>query len=155
MTMTDRSYKFLNIASAVILIIALGLVILSAYFLFIDGNPPITINAPITLDKEHYYAGESMLITGDICRNTTAGATLHPTFINVGTRQLFNAAPVYVDNLPTGCNISVMTVTVPHYLPAGTYIRQIRARYDVNFLTSRVVEFTTEEFEILERRKKD
>jgi len=149
---SERSYKFLNIASAGILVIAFCFIILFGYLLFIEDNPPLIVNSNPTLDKSSYHAGETMFITADLCRNTTAGATLQPTFINMDTHQLFDGLPVFVDNLPKGCSVSTIQVVVPHYLSPGTYVRQIRARYKVNFLTDRVVELTTEEFEILERK---
>ena len=154
MTINNRGYKFINISSAVILIVALFSIFLFSYLFFFDGNPPIVSNS-VTLDKDSYHAGEQLQITADICRKTTSGATLYPTFINMDTRQLFDAAPVFVDNLPKGCNVSTISVKIPHYLPAGTYVRQIRARYEVNFLKDRVVELTTKEFEILEREIED
>ena len=148
----DNRYRFLNIASAIILGIALIFILGFGYYLFIDDNPPIVINAPIILDKSSYHAGEKMIITADICRRTDSGATLYPTFINTDTNQLFDVLPVYVDKLPLGCSISSITVTVPHYLPSGNYVRQVRARYNINFLRDRVVEFTTDPFEILDRK---
>ena len=150
MMKNGNTYKFMNIASAIILVIAMAFLVLFGYFLFIDDNPPLVINSPPTLDKASYRAGDTMLITVDACRNTTAGAMLQPTFINLSTNQLFDGVPVYVDNLPIGCSVSTIAVTVSHYLPPGTYVRRVRARYEVNFLTDRVVELTTEEFEILE-----
>ena len=149
--MNGNAYRFLNIVSSIILLITLFFILIFGYYLLIDDNPPITINGPVTLDKNSYHAGEKMIITADICRHTDSGATLSPTFINIDTHQLFDGAPVYVDNLPLGCSVSSITVTVPHFLPAGIYERRIRARYDINFLRNRVVEFTTETFEILER----
>jgi len=154
MSHSERSYKFLNIASAGILLIAFCFIVLFGYLLFIEDNPPLIVNSNPTLDKSSYYAGEVMLVTADLCRNTTAGATLQPTFINLDTRQLFDALPVFVDNLPKGCSVSTIQVAVPHYLPPGNYVRRIRARYKVNFLTDRVVELITEEFKILERETK-
>ena len=147
----ERSFKFLNIVSALILLIAFCFIILFSYLLFFHDNPPITINAPVTLDKDSYFAGETMQVTADICRHTTSGATLYPTFVNLDTHQLFDAVPIFVDNLPKGCAESTITVSIPHYLTPGMYVRIIRARYEVNFLTERVVELTTEEFEIKER----
>jgi len=153
MTISDRNYKFLNVVSVLILLLALCSMFLFLYFIVIQDNPPITLNSPLILDKNSYHAGETMNITADICRNTTSGATLFPTFINLDTRQLFDGAPVFVDNLPTGCSVSTISVKIPHYLPPGLYIRRVRARYDVNFLTDRVVELVTEEFKISERIK--
>ena len=153
MNINERSYRFMNITSAIILIIALCFIILFSYLLFIQDNPPITISGPITLDKTSYYAGETMFITANICRHTTAGAILYPTFIEVNTHRLFDTVPVFIDVLPTGCAESTIEDSIPHYLPPGTYVRRIRARYEVNFLTDRMVELTTEEFEILERRE--
>lgn len=150
MTVIDRNYKFLYIASSLVLSFAFIFIVLLGYLLFVHDNPPIIINS-LSLDKDSYFAGEQLNITADICRRTTSGATLYPTFINVNTFQLFDALPVFVDRIPAGCNTSTIQVLIPHYLPPGTYVRQIRARYRVNFLTERVVEFTTEEFEITER----
>ena len=149
----ERSYKFLNIVSAMILVIAFFFLVLFAYLLFIHDNPPLTVNSPPTLDKESYHAGDTMKITADLCRNTTAGATLYPTFINLSTHQLFDVIPVFFNRLPEGCSVSTIEAVIPHYLPPGIYIRQVRAKYHVNFLTDRTVEFVTEEFEILERRE--
>ena len=149
--MNGNAYKLLNTISFIILFIALGFILMFSYYMYIDDNPPIVINAPITLDKSSYYAGEEMIVTADICRLTDSGAMLYPTFINTDTNQLFDVVPVYVDNLPLGCSISSIAVTIPHFLPKGTYIRRVRARYDVNFLRDRVVEFITEPFEIIER----
>ncbi|RLC99121.1 MAG: hypothetical protein DRI46_10020 [Chloroflexi bacterium] len=154
MIISSGNHRFMNIASALILFLAFLGILLFSYLLFFDDNPPIVVNGPLLLDNSSYYAGEVMLIEADICRNTTSGATLHPTFVNLSTNQLFDAAPVYVDNLPKGCHVSVISVTVPHFLPPGTYIRRVRARYEVNFLTDRVVELETEEFEVLERRER-
>ena len=153
MNISERSSRFMNITSAIILIIALCFILLFSYLLFIQDNPPITINGPVTLDKTSYYAGETMLVTANICRHTTAGAILYPTFIEVNTLQLFDSAPVYMDILPTGCAESTINSIVPHYLPPGTYVRRVRARYEVNFLADRMVELTTDEFEVLERRE--
>ena len=151
MIKNDDSYKFLNVVSSIILVIALFFILGFSYYLFIDDNPPIVINGPVLLDKNSYHAGEKMLITADICRRTDAGAVLSPTFINTTNNQLFDGVPVYVDNIPRGCSVSSIEVTVPHFLPPGIYVRQIRARYDINFLRTRMVEFTTEPFEITER----
>lgn len=145
------THRFLNIASAIVLFIALTFILVFGYYMLIDDNPPILINAPVILDKPSYYAGEEMIITVDICRFTDSGAVLYPTFINMDTHQLFDSVPVYVDNLPLGCSVSSIAVTVPHFLPAGTYVRQVRARYDINFLRTRVVEFTTDPFEVTDR----
>lgn len=150
---SNRSYRLLNFISAAILLIALVFMILLSYLLFFDDNPPLVVNSPPTLDRDSYYAGEEMQITLDACRATTSGAVLQPTFINKTTNQLFDAVPVYVDNLPIGCAVSTLQVTVPHFLPPGTYVRRVRARYEVNFLTDRVVEVISEEFEVLPRRE--
>ena len=147
----ERTYKFLNIASSIVLSIAVLFIIIFSWLLFIDDNPPLVVNSiPVLLDKDTYFPGDDMKVTADVCRNTSAGATLYPTFINTGTGQLFDTTPIFVDNLPMGCSVSTITVTVPHYLPPGIYVRRVRARYQVNFIATRVVEFYTEDFEILE-----
>jgi len=106
MSHSERSYKFLNIASAGILLIAFCFIVLFGYLLFIEDNPPLIVNSNPTLDKSSYYAGEVMLVTADLCRNTTAGATGQPTVIKRDTRQRCDALPVVGDNRPKGCSVS-------------------------------------------------
>lgn len=148
--MSDRSYKFLNIASLIILGFGFAFFLMIIWLLAFEDNPPMeAIETPMRVDKAEYYPGDDMLITAHLCRYTDAGATIYVSFINLDNGLLYDIAPSYVDNLEQGCTITTRRVMIPNHLEPGRYIRRIRAQYDINILKNRAVDLETEEFMIL------
>lgn len=127
--------------------ISIGIVLLT-YLYALDQNPPIEFyNLPFPTDKQTYQVGDNIVLTADYCRYTDVSYTLNLRFVD---GIAFTIPEVHRAGASRGCNqVDFQIVTVPDVLPPGTYYLRGKNEYKVNFLAVRVIEWTSQPFEII------
>lgn len=131
-----------------LLILAIFVVIAITYMIAFHHNPPVVFNnIPFPVDKEQYKVGETIIVTVDYCRYTSASYIRYISFID---SLVFYLPESISGGGPMGCRIlNVQSATIPEALPPGTYYLRGKNEYHVNVLAVRVVEWTSKSFEVI------
>lgn len=131
-----------------LLVAVATIIIVFTYFYAFDANPAIEFyNLPFPTDKSEYRAGDVIYLTADYCRYTNVSYTLHLAFID-GLR--FTVPEIHRIGAGMGCDIVTFSVIeIPDKLPPGIYYLQGKNEYEVNFVATRVVEWTSQSFEVM------
>ena len=135
----------------ILLTLLIAIILMMAVFTYLyvfDNNPPIEFyNLPFPTDKKEYRAGDNIILTADYCRYTTVSYTLNMRFVD---GIAFSVPETHRVGALPGCRvINFQIVTVPDNLPPGTYYLEGKNEYQVNFLANRLVEWTSQEFEVI------
>ena len=132
-----------------IIVLTVCLMVYSIFLIGIDKNPPVQYNnLPFPVNSEQYRAGEDILINVDLCKYTKAPFT---TSINFIDGLLYSIPAASMAGTPLGCRIIwTNAVTVPNNLPPGRYHLEAKNQYEVNFIATRISEWYTVEFDIVE-----
>jgi hypothetical protein len=136
-----------RILLALLFVISMGLILFTYLYAF-QHNPPIELlNVPFPTDKSKYSVGDNIVITTEYCRYTDVSYTLNLDFVD-GLR--FSTPEQRRAGASPGCGkVDVKIVTVPDNLPPGTYYLKGKNEYQVNFVANRVVEWTSQSFEVI------
>lgn len=138
----------LSTASLYLLIVISVAVITIGYLLIFHQNPPVEFyNLPFPTDKQTYSAGDDVLITVELCRNTLAPFDLDLNFVD---GLIYSTPGQSFSGAPLGCMTLVTNAAeIPKNLPPGEYYITAKNEYKVNFLATRLVEWSTTKFEVI------
>ncbi len=130
-------------------------VIAAFYLIVVDQNPPITYNnLPFHTTKTEYVAGDAVDYTVDYCLYTKA--------VGVVTRYIISSEGMVAaqtgNNPVSGIFISLNAcdritetgVVIPNGTPPGRYRIEGMNVYNVNNLSTRIVRWRTQEFNVVE-----
>lgn len=142
-----RKYIPINrILLTLLITITVGIVIFTYLHAF-QNNPPIEFyNLPFPTDKQQYTHGEDIKITAEYCRYTDVPYTLNLRFVD----GLIFVVPEYRrTGASEGCDtVTFIIAKVPEQLPPGTYYLHGKNEYQVNEFATRLVEWTSQKFEV-------
>jgi hypothetical protein len=142
-----QTNKIANTLAILSLIITTSLLIIGIYLFALDANPPIEFtNLPFPVDISEYRSGERITITTEYCRYTNVSYIMRLDFVD-GLR--FSTPEQQRAGASMGCSkVDVSIIEVPKNLPSGTYYLKGKNEYPVNFIANRIVEWTSEPFEV-------
>lgn len=135
----------------VTLLIATGLVILSAYWMVCPNQGFIIENLPFTIEKGVVAQGELQTYHVHYCVQGTL-----PMYVNVDrgltnteTELLFPLPSTIGHQVKVRCEEQSVAIGIPIYLPPGRYRLTIGTQLQVNPLRTVHQEWTTEEFTVV------
>jgi len=141
-----RFDRLLNIVAVFTLLAANVLMAATFYFVYLYENPAIEYyNLPAPTDKQVYRAGDTIKVSLDLCRYTSAPGRVYIELVD-GV-----AFTIPASDRPglRGCRIEDRLVyTVENNVPPGTYF--INAQNDIRVLpwVTRSYEWTSQRFRI-------
>jgi len=131
------------------LLVIISVMLIGGTYLFaFHENPPIEFfNQPFPVTKESYSGGETVVVTVQYCKHTTSAYIRNLSFVD---GLVFSIPESRRGGATLGCDtVDVSSVTIPETLPPGNYYLRGKNEYEVNFLATRVVEWTSEVFEVI------
>lgn len=121
------------------------------YLAFYHESPPIVFESlPFQTDADQYQAGDMLTITGvSLCRFTEAPFELRMEFRD---DIVMAVAPQQRTGFGKGCfeDLTVQILRIPDHLPPGQYSLHAKAVYQVNPLGTRIAEWHTVPFEVVD-----
>jgi len=143
-----RKYLPINRILLTLLLFTAIIIIVFTYLHAFEANPPIVFNnIPFPVNKETYKAGDLIIATVDYCKYTDVGYTKYSSFVD---GIMFAIPEEHKGGSPPGCRtVNTVSTAIPENLPPGVYYLQGRSEYRVNFLATRIVDWSTEKFEVI------
>lgn len=143
--------KNIYIFSWTVIIVGALMIVLFAWLLFFEGNPPVEVTSPGIIDKGEYYQGENIYMTFEYCRYVDVPAIIFSSFVDSKSNYSYSIPPI-ITNAQSGCGVITVDDVIPHDLPPGRYMRVSKGLYQVNAFADRTALWYTEEFDVLERK---
>lgn len=138
----DRLVAWLVFLTAVFATASLVILLGSAYLLFFDSNPPAEIGK-IELVGESVRPGETAVFLVSLCRFTGAPVVVKVAWVDGGRLVESELVP---PRLAPGCYDEIpLKLIVPHTLP-GVYRVDLEFEYQINFMKTRSVDYSTDWF---------
>lgn len=130
------------------IILSIGWTVLAVYWIGFDANPPATFSSPLAVDKAVYNVGDSIVVTFNYCRYTSAPATIYNSLVG---EIVYNLPPREIGaTAKLGCGVTKVTsASIPSGIISGTYYLKTRSEFVVNPLATRFTEWHTVEFEVI------
>jgi hypothetical protein len=137
--------KALQILSATIILVALGL---SFYLIYLLSFPltPLVLNGPFKVVTPVVKQGEALIYKVNYCKAKGIGAGHVARTLVDGI--LYNLPEAY-GTLQEGCRIVNITVEIPKVIPPGVYYLRILSTYEINKLRTVKIESSTERFTVI------
>ena len=138
----------LNRILLALLVVTSTILIAFTYLYVFDQNNPVEFNnLPFPTDKEKYRVGDTIILTLDFCRYSNASYTRNLRFVD---SLVFSVPEQHRGGANIGCKtIDIISEIIPSSLPPGMYYLNGKNIYHVNFLADRVVEWTSQPFEVI------
>jgi len=122
-------------------IIMLGSVLLG--FLYFYPVKVMEFKGVVTVDKEVYYPGDSIIYTLSYCKYKSIPGTVYRSLVN-STRTSYTE---FTNNLPTGCHTTkVADLHIPEYTDEGLYHLEGSVKYEVNPLRNEIDSWKSVDF---------
>lgn len=137
---------FISTLSMIVLIIAIGLAVLLAYW-FIYPYDVLEIKnepTPVT-EPENIKSGRLIFITIDYCKYINVSGVVERQLVS--DREVIDL-PVYDDTTPVGCNKIDVPLLLPYTILDQTFYIHYKVTYQVNPVRTLVEEFKTSTFVI-------
>jgi hypothetical protein len=124
--------------------ISFGFLILLGYWEFWPNNILTIENSQkISVDKTSYSPGDRITYTLNYCKTKTISGNSLRALVD-GFRMTYE--PIK-GNLPIGCHtININDLTIPTFIPGGTYHLDMSIEYDINPLRSIIINYKTVDF---------
>lgn len=125
-----------------------AIILLGTYLYAFDQKTPVEFfNLPFPTDKEQYHTGDTIILTLDYCRYSNAPYTRNLRFVD---SLVFSVPEQHRGGANVGCKVvNIVSEIIPESLPPGVYYLSGKNIYPVNFLADRVVEWTSQPFEVI------
>ena len=126
-------FKIIMFGVAVIVITGCFLIL---WLIYLDDNPPLVINETHIINPT-VNAGEFMVISADLCKNTNHSGEIR---VNWENDTITPQSPVY-SNFEKGCREFVYRWKVPGNLPDDVYTAKFSILYNTSPLVERIVRY--------------
>jgi hypothetical protein len=142
--------RVLNILSTIAVLVILAILTAWLVHALFVSNPPLIVDQPLLVDKELYYPGDDIEITGNnLCRQTDAPGTAYVTYYEVNLNKAYQVFSRPANAAPLECVDSFTVVEQVPLVPHGRYERRSVIVYDIGFGINREIRLRTVPFEVL------
>lgn len=90
-------------------------------------------------------AGETMQYTVHYCKYINKEAIVYRTIVDNFIVDL----AAEQTNLPMGCNVKIISIDIPEFIPAGIYYINSRVVFEVNSLRDITIEYKSGTFQVI------
>ena len=144
--------EFPNILSWTFLVLIAAIFLLLGYLLFVDGNPPITLNnEPLPISVEIASPGDEVYMVNDFCKHTEARSELHAFWQRKEDGLIWAQTRNELSVSNEGCQVLTIPLVIPPDIPPGEWKRVNIATYQVNVLGKHTADWESEYITIVEK----
>ena len=137
--------KYFYILSWIGILSAIGLLLLTGYWLMYPYKPVVYNNLPQKVNKQVYKVGETLELEVDFCRYSPIVPEIKRSFVD---GVIYNLHSTVSPTDEVGCFVRQVGITVPQTLNPGIYHITTNFRYRVNPIRVIEIMVESEHFEV-------
>lgn len=138
--------NFLKWSAFAVIVSAFSIMATCAYWILLPEEVFSVKRSIIPTDKRTYIAGNHVSYTVEYCKTRPIVGSVSRSIVD-GVRTTY---PTISGDLPTGCHtVTVSDIKIPIYLASGDYHLEMTVEHQVNPLSTRVVKYQTEPFQVI------